>query len=100
MKKELEGEMGLVDTAMASAAFLGIARNKITRGPEALYAIHLALSKNDLMESWKTTAKDKYEHRNLTFYATADLSTFLTKKRGRIVPNGEAALTLFLRHYC
>ncbi|MBI5002634.1 hypothetical protein HZC31_04570 [Candidatus Woesearchaeota archaeon] len=99
MKKELEGEMGLVDTTMASAAFLGIARNKITRGPEALYAIHLAFSKNDLMESWRATAKDKYEHRNLTFYATADLSTFLTKERGCIVPSGEAALTLFARHY-
>lgn len=100
MKKELEGEMGILDNDLLSASFLGIARNRVTQGPEALYVAQLGFSKADLMESWQSTAKDTYEHRHLTFYTKSDVLLFLEQQKGHIVPSGEAALTLFARHYC
>lgn len=100
MKKELEGEMGVHDTDFTSVEFLGIARNRITRGPEALYVVRFTLSRDELIKRWRTKAEDHYEHKNLTFYTNSELLSFIEQYRGNIVPSGEAAFTLFAKHYC
>ncbi len=99
MKKELEGEVGVTPADFISVDFLGVARNKITRGPEALYVVRLTISGDQLRERWRTAAEDKYEHRNLTFYTKPELLVFLDQQHGKIVPSGEAALTLYAKHY-
>jgi hypothetical protein len=99
MKKELEQEIGVTSPDITSVDFLGIARNTITRGPEALYFVQLTLTRDELEQRWKNRARDKYEHRNLTFYPKAELCCFLEQQKGNIVPSGEAALTLFMQHY-
>lgn len=99
MKTEIKGEVGLSDPDFASINFLGIARNVITRGPEALYVVKLSLTANEVQTKWRENAIDKYEHRNLTFYRAEDVPAFLKQNQGKMVPSGEAALTLYARHY-
>ena len=99
MRKELYEELGLTDEDVTSKDFLGIVRNLITRAPEALYNISLNINSDELHHRWKTKSRDRFEHRNITFYSRDELPGFLRKNEGTMVPTGEATLKLFLQHY-
>jgi len=99
MLKELREELAISQEEVASADFLGIVRNRITRGPEMMYLMKVALTASEVESRWKTKSKDKYEHRNITFYRKEDLPKFLRENEGKMVPSGEATLALYDKHY-
>jgi len=99
MLQELREELAISNEEIAGADFLGIVRNRITRGPEMMYVMKVALDKSEVENRWRTKSKDKYEHRQITFYKERDVPEFLRENEGKMVPSGEATLTLFNRHY-
>jgi hypothetical protein len=99
MKKELSEEIGLNKEDMISTDFLGVIRNKATRGPEAVYNVSLNIASDELYKRWNSKSKDKFEHRNITFHPVKELPRFIEEWKGRMSPTGEATLTLFLKHY-
>lgn len=99
MGQELEEELGLKDADLIRMDFFGIVLNKATMGPEIVYNARLNLDAKQLEESWRTKSRDRFEHRNITFYSPEDVAEVLKQNEGRMVPSGEAALTLFLQNY-
>jgi hypothetical protein len=98
MRKELKQEIGLGEKDIVGVDFLGIVRNRITRGPEALYNVRINITAEELHECWNTKSRDKYEHRNITYHSKKELPRFLEENRDKMVPSGEATLTIFLEH--
>jgi len=99
MLKELKQEIGIDDEDITSKEFFGICRNTVTRGPEALYNVEVSVDADELRYRWENKSRDKFEHRNITFYDKEGLRELLEEYRGRMVPSGEASLTMFLKHY-
>ena len=99
LMNELSGEAGITDADVRERYFLGIARNVVTRGPEALFYVQLDITKSELERRWLTIAPDRFEHRNVTFYRISGLSGFIDQHRGRMVPTGEACLVKYNEHY-
>lgn len=99
MKQELGEELGLGETGIAGMDFLGIVLSKPMMVSEMVYNTRLSIDARQLEESWRTKSQDRFEHRNITFYAPEDLAKVLKQYEGKMVPSGEAALTLFLQHY-
>ncbi len=97
--KELEQELGLNQEHIISSDFLGLVRNNITRGPEMIYNMTLNITSEELIYSWKHNSEDRFEHRDINFYDKNELPKFININKGKMVPSGEAALTLFLEKY-
>ncbi len=99
MIKELGQELGLQRDDIEKIYFLGIVRNKAIRGPEIMYHVQLNINSDELMRRWAKQSRDKFEHRNITLHSKDELPIFLEKYKGKMVPSGEATLSLFIQHY-
>jgi len=98
MLKELREELGVSEDQLSSIDFRGIVRNNITQGPEMVFNAIINLTGDELLANWSSNSRDRFEHRNITMYNRADLVKFLEQWSGLMVPSGEAALRLYLKH--
>lgn len=97
MRKELSEELGLDKGDLDNAQFLGILRTTATRHPEIIYNVPIKMTKDELYDSWKTRAEDKFEHRGISFYDVSEIGDVLERYHDRMTPTGEAALRGYVR---
>lgn len=99
MRQELTEELGLEAKDLNDVEFIGIHRTSATRHPEIQYNVPINMTKDELLESWRTKAEDKFEHRNISFYKTSELGNVIDRFGDRITPTGEAVLRSYMRLY-
>jgi hypothetical protein len=95
---EVSQETGISDEHIEAVDFLGIARNRVTFGPEMMYNFSLRVSAEGFGDMWRE-ASDRFEHRDLTFYHAEEIPNILEQFEGYMVPSGEATISLFKKHY-
>ncbi len=98
VRRELKEEIGLEEEEIGAGYFNGIIKQGPSRIPEAICALPVFVNKNALIDRWKFSTPDKFEHRNITFYQREELPAFLDQYGATMVPSGAAALTAFLKH--
>ena len=67
---------------------------------DTVYSNYKSAWQNSIQEvSMEKKKEITFEHRDIIFCQKSDLPLFLEQNRGSIVPSGEAALSLYLKHY-
>jgi len=99
MREELVSEMGIFESNISKADFVGMVADKKTGDPELMYIVFLGMDEAGLRDSWQRKAPDKYEHKKLEFVDREKLRGFIDDNYGRIVPSGEATLEAYLKYY-
>ena len=98
VEKELQEEVGLDENEFSSPMLYAMIRQLPSRHPEAVLGVTVKIGKGELMERWKKSAPDKFEHRNLSFYTTDEIPQFLETFGHSMVPSGAAALEYVMRY--
>jgi hypothetical protein len=101
LRRELKEEMGVGDRIAGDQSevyFDGIVRQIPSGVPEVVSRMVIPLSKEELEQSWRENAEDKFEHRSIYFCPLKELPGFLATYGPSMVPSGAAALTKFLEY--
>ncbi len=97
--KELTEEVGLSPDQISRPYLMGIVRNAPSRHPEAILAVAISIGSEELVNSWKTRAHDKFEQKRISIHALDEIPGFLEKHGRDMVPSGCAALSYLSKSF-